>query len=208
MYHLTTESIMKMLNNKLYHSMRERRMIDENITTLPDSRKVEGYAVVFNSESRDLGGFVEVIEPRALEGVLEQSDILCLLNHNEDKGVLARSNKGTGSLELSVDEKGLKYSFEAPNTSLGDELLEGLRRGDITNSSFAFVVGEDKWTKRNDGMYLRTISNIKQMFDVSPVYRAAYDATSVKADTRGMDEAKAAEEKELEIYFSELRKGL
>ena len=100
MCHLTTTSRMKMLNNKLYHSMKERRMIEENITTLPDSRKVEGYAVVFNSESRDLGGFVEIIEPRALEGVLEQSDILCLLNHNEDKGVLARSNKGTGTLEL------------------------------------------------------------------------------------------------------------
>lgn len=208
MHHQTTASRMKMLNNKLYPSMKERRMIEENITTLPDSRKVEGYAVVFNSESRDLGGFVEVIEPRALEGVLEQSDILCLLNHNEDKGVLARSNKGTGTLELSVDERGLKYSFDAPNTSLGDELLEGLRRGDITNSSFAFTVGEDKWTKRNDGMYLRTISHIKQMFDVSPVYRAAYDATSVKTDTRGMDEMKAKEKKELEDYYKQLRESI
>ena len=107
-----------------------------------------------------------------------------------------------------MDEKGLKYSFEAPNTNLGDELLEGLRRGDITNSSFAFTVGEDKWTKRSDGMYLRTISNIRQMYDVSPVYRAAYDATSVKTDTRGMDEAKALEKKELEDYYKELRDSI
>ena len=188
--------------------MRERRMINDNITTQPDTRKVEGYAIVFNSESRDLGGFVEVIEPNALEGVLDESDILCLLNHNEDKGVLARSNKGKGSLCLSIDERGLKYSFDAPMTSLGDELLEGLKRGDITNSSFAFTVGEDKWTKRNDGTYLRTISTIKEMFDVSPVYRAAYDATSVKADTRGMDEAKALEKKELDDYYKELRKSI
>ena len=75
-------------------------------------------------------------------------------------------------------------------------------------SSFAFSVGEDKWTKRSDGTYLRTISNIKQLFDVSPVYRAAYDSTSVKADTRGLDDAKAKEKKELEDYYKELRKGL
>ena len=143
-----------------------------------------------------------------VEGIREDDRVTHLHRDIEDDSADSGTNKGTGSLTLVVDDIGLRYSFEAPNTNLGDELLEGLRRGDITNSSFAFVVGEDKWTKRNDGMYLRTISNIKQMFDVSPVYRAAYDATSVKTDTRGMDEAKAAEEKELEIYFSELRKGL
>ena len=183
-------------------------MIEDHITTQPESRMVEGYAVVFNSESKDLGGFFEVIEPRALEGVLEHSDILCLLNHNEDKGVLARSNKGSGSLTLEVDDKGLKYRFEAPNTALGDELLEGLKRGDITTSSFAFTVGEDKWTKRDDGKYQRTINSIRELFDVSPVYRAAYDATSVKADTRGMDEAIAKEKKELEDYYKELRETI
>ena len=70
--------------------MKERRMFEENITAQPESRKVEGYAVVFNSESNDLGGFKEVIEPTALEGVVAISDVLCLLNHNEDKGVLAK----------------------------------------------------------------------------------------------------------------------
>ena len=176
--------------------MKEIRMIADNISAKPDTRMVEGYAVVFNSESRDLGGFVEVIDAKALDGVLERSDVLCLLNHNEDKGVLARSNKGKGSLTLEVDDVGLRYSFEAPNTSLGDELLEGLRRGDISTSSFAFKVADDKWTKRSDGTYLRTINGIQELFDVSPVYKAAYDATSVKADTRGMDELKAKENKE------------
>jgi HK97 family phage prohead protease len=130
------------------------------------------------------------------------------LNHNEDKGVLARSKNGSGSLTLEIDERGLKYSFEAPNTNLGDELLEGIRRGDITTSSFAFRVGKDKWDKRSDGTYLRTICNISELFDVSPVYRAAYDATSVCVDTRGMDEAKANEKRDLEEYYTQLRKGL
>lgn len=171
-------------------------------------RLVSGYAIVFNSESRDLGGFKEIISPSALDGVIAKSDVLCLLNHNEDKGVLARSNKGKGSLTLEVDDKGLKYSFEAPNTALGDELLEGLKRGDITTSSFAFKVSKDKWDKRSDGSYLRTICSIDQMFDVSPVYRAAYDATSVATDTRGLDKVKAEEKKEMEEYYKQLRKDL
>ena len=77
-----------------------------------DSRTVEGYALVFGKQSRDLGGFTEVIEPTALEGILEKSDILCLLNHNEDRGILARSKYGTGSLELTIDDTGLKYRFQ------------------------------------------------------------------------------------------------
>lgn len=188
--------------------MRELRSCNQELRVTPDNRLISGYAIVFNSESNDLGGFREVIDSRALDGVIDHSDILCLLNHNEDKGVLARSKYGEGSLCLEIDDRGLKYMFEAPNTSLGDELLEGLRRGDITTSSFAFTVGKDKWEKRDDGSYLRTIVSIQELFDVSPVYRAAYDATSVQADTRGLDAIKAQEKRELDNYYSELRKQI
>lgn len=185
--------------------MKEIRNTNQGLRALEnDSRMVEGYAIVFNSESNDLGGFKEIIDARAIDGVIEKSDILCLLNHNEDKGVLARSKYGEGSLNLEIDERGLKYMFEAPNTALGDELLEGLKRGDITTSSFAFTVGKDNWEKREDGSYLRTIVSIQELYDVSPVYRAAYDATSVKTDTRGLDEIKQKEQ-ELDTYYNELR---
>jgi hypothetical protein len=189
--------------------MKEVRNSNNEITPiLPESRTVSGYAIVFNSDSNDLGGFIERIEPTSLDGVVEKSDVLCLLNHNEDRGVLARSNKGEGSLTLEIDEIGLKYTFEAPNTALGDELLEGLRRGDITTSSFAFTVGKDSWSKMEDGTYLRTINSINELFDVSPVYRAAYDATSVKADSRGLDAIKQQEKEELANYYKELRSKL
>ena len=187
---------------------REIRMMNENIVSPEESRKIEGYALVFNTESNDLGGFNEVIDSRALEGVIEKSDILCLLKHNEDKGVLARCNKGAGSLTLEIDERGLKYSFDAPNTALGDELLEGIKRGDISTSSFAFSVGEDKWTKRNDGTYLRTINTIRELYDVSRVYRAAYDATSVSVDKRGLEQLKKSEREELDAYYKDLRSQL
>jgi HK97 family phage prohead protease len=189
--------------------MKEIRNSNNEITPiLPESRTVSGYAIVFNSDSNDLGGFIERIDPNSLDGVVEKSDVLCLLNHNEDRGVLARSNKGEGSLTLEIDEIGLKYTFEAPNTALGDELLEGLRRGDISTSSFAFTVGKDSWSKMENGTYLRTINSINELFDVSPVYRAAYDATSVKADSRGLDAIKQKEKEELANYYKELRNKL
>jgi uncharacterized protein len=186
--------------------MKEIRNLADSKISADDSRTVEGYAVIFNSESRDLGGFNEIIEKDALNGIIDKSDVFCYLNHDDKRGVLARSNKGKGSLCLEIDEVGLRYAFEAPKTALGDELLEGIRRGDISASSFAFTCGEDKWEKRADGTYLRHITNIKALYDVSPVYTPAYDATSV--DTRGLDELKDAEKKELDIYYKELEDKL
>ena len=98
---------------------KEIRGSNFNLSQTEDSRIVEGYAIVFNAESRDLGGFTEIISPEAIEGVLEKSDVLALLNHSQERGILARSKYGSGSLELTVDSTGLKYRFEAPKTSLG-----------------------------------------------------------------------------------------
>lgn len=190
--------IMKL--NKL-NNMKELRNCNEAVKM--DSRTVEGYALVFGKQSRDLGGFTEVIEPTALEGILEKSDILCLLNHNEDRGILARSKYGTGSLELFIDDIGLKYRFEAPNTALGDELLEGLKRGDISTSSFAFTIDKDTWTKKEDGSYLRTINQFKELFDVSPVYKEAYPDTSV-----ALRKMKDIEQENLKEYFQNLKNKL
>lgn len=151
------------------------------IRAVENSRTVEGYALVFNSLSKNLGGFREEILPEAIDGVIEQSDIMALLNHDNSRGILARSRFGKGSLTLEVDETGLKYRFEAPKTALGDELLEYLHRGDITSSSFAFSVETDSWDKQADGDYIRTIKKFNRLYDVSPVFEPAYAQTSVCA---------------------------
>lgn len=163
-----------------------------------DSRHIEGYALVFDTRSEDLGGFTEIISKDALEGVLERSDVMALLNHDMSRGVLGRFRNGGGSLKLEVDDKGLRYSFDAPNTALGDEVLEGVRRGDITGSSFAFTVEAEEWEQQGE-QYLRTIKRFGQLFDVSPVYNPAYLATSVEVDSRGLDafkQKRKAEEEE------------
>lgn len=191
---------------------KEIRNISEEVRADAESRKVDGYALVFNSLSEDLGGFREQILPEAIDGVIEQSDIYALLNHDDSRGVLARSRKGKGSLTLEVDEHGLRYRFDAPKTALGDEVLEYLRRGDISQSSFAFTVDADEWEKQGDGSYIRTIKKFCRLYDVSPVFEPAYAATSVKcarfaeiqeADKKALEEAQAKAEAERQAAEAE-----
>lgn len=169
----------------------------EDYRSNPESREVNGYAIVFNSLSENLGGFREIIDPEAVEGVIEKSDIVAVLNHDSSRGILGRSRNGEGSLKLSVDEKGTAFRFDAPRTALGDECLEYLRRGDANQCSFAFTVAEDSWRKLDDGMYERTIKKFDRLFDVSILTCApAYAATSVSC--RSFEEFKEQEQRELE----------
>ena len=171
-----------------------------------NSRHVVGYASVFDSPSTDMG-FREIIKPGAFDGVIMVSDVFALMNHDMRRGVLARSNKGEGSLKLIIDDAGLKYEFDAPNTALGDELIEGLRRGDIGASSFAFTVKEERWEKQADESYIRYIDKIDRLFDVSPVYQPAYEATT--CDLRGLEAAKAeAKAKAEELAAEEKREAM
>ena len=179
----------------------EIRSFNIELRDEPESRHIEGYGSVFNERSLDLGGFVEMIAPGAFDGVIERSDVKCYLDHNPEKGILARSRNGKGSLSLVVDEKGLQYSFDAPHTNLGDEVVEGLKRGDYSQSSFAFTVDDEIWTKEEDGSYLRTITKIGGLYDVSIVANPAYEGTSVAL--RSLDAFKAQEEIPAEVREEE-----
>lgn len=145
-----------------------------------ESRSVSGYAIVFNSESRDLG-FFETIAPGAVtQETIERSDIFATLNHDPDK-VLARCNHGSGSLELSIDERGMHYRYNAPHTDLGNSVLEHIDRGDLTDASFAFTISDEpdaqRWEKRDGNIY-RTIYKIDRLYDISNVWTGAYAEAS------------------------------
>lgn len=178
----------------------EIRNISGNITRLEDSRYVEGYALVFDSRSEDLG-FYEVIDRDAIsQEMVNSCDVFALLNHDDDR-VLARSKNGVGSLKLEVDDIGLHYSFDAPKTALGDELLEYLTRGEITGSSFAFYVDWEDDTAQTwetkQGIKYRYIHKIQYIHDVSPVFTPAYSATSVSK--RALDKCKELEQEERKL---------
>ena len=129
---------------------------------------VVGYGAVFNSESNDLGGFVEYIAPGAFDGRLED-DVRFLINH--DGLPLARTTNNT--LRLSVDERGLKYEADMPETTLANDLITLLRNGTISQSSFAFTVEDDSW-RNEDGKNIRTINKVSRLYDISSVTFPAY----------------------------------
>ena len=97
---------------------KEIRNVASEVRFSEEEGIVEGYAMLFDVQSDGLP-FYETIERGALDGVVERSDVFALLNHSLDRGVLARSNKGKGSLSLTLDEKGLKYRFTIPDTAVG-----------------------------------------------------------------------------------------
>lgn len=171
--------------------------------SVSDDGKISGYAAVFNSLSEDLGGFKELITADAMQGVIEQSDVFAVLDHDMARGVLARSKQGIGTLKLAIDGKGLRYEFTPPDTPLGKEVTESIRRGDITGSSFAFSVESDEWSK---DYTLRTIRKIRRLYDVSPVYQPAYEGTSVAL--RSLATAKDEAKKALDEYYKDKRSKL
>ena len=175
--------------------MKEQKEIEKRGGELQievSDRLVSGYAVIFDTWSNDLGFYEKILKGAITEDTIKRSDVICKLNHDDQK-ILARSKYGEGSLILEVDEKGLKYTFEAPRTQYGDELLEYLRRGDITGSSFAFTIEEDEFSyqwpfdKDADPVLCREVIKVDKLFDVSPVFMPAYEKTSV-ANKRKLEE--------------------
>jgi HK97 family phage prohead protease len=140
---------------------------------------IEGYAAKFNSETT-IGvfwQFREKILPGAFDEVL-QDDIRALFNHDPNQ-ILARSNKGQGTLTLSVDDIGLKYSFVTPDRSYARDLQDAIEKGDVSQSSFGFKIKEQRWIEREGELELREIVKFEKLFDVSPVTYPAYTDTEV-----------------------------
>jgi len=138
-----------------------------------DGEVVRGYAAVFDSYSEDLGGFIEIIKKGAFDDVLND-DVRAFYNHS-DSFLLGRVSSGT--LRVWQDETGLGYEVKMPNTTYANDLIELMRRGDVNQSSFAFLVGRDRWEKRN-GKNVRIIEKVSRLIDVSPVVLPAYPAAS------------------------------
>ena len=155
-----------------------------------EGRAINGLAIVYEEESEvlydwwDERAFREIIHKGAVtEELLSSSDVLALYEHNRSN-LLARSTKGVGSLQLTITDRGLEYRFEAPNTQLGNDTLELLRRGDLRGSSFLFgvVKGDTRWEELSDGTWLRHIDHISYLGDVSVVSTPAYPTTTASAE--------------------------
>lgn len=173
------------MNNKEIRAMETIKAVDD------EKMIVEGYALRFNTLSNDLGGFVETISPEALKEA-DLSDVRCLIDHDSSK-VLGRTTSET--LELKIDEEGLYFRTQLPNTTYAKDLYENIRLGNINQCSFGFILDEDgdEFEKREDGLFKRTLRKIKSLFDVSIVTYPAYNDTDVSPALRSIEQIKEQE---------------
>ena len=167
------------------------------------SRKICGYAIMFNTPSVVLEKDTdyeerEVIDPKAVtQNLLDSSNIVMTMYHNRQI-VLARSNKGKGTLSYRIDSTGVYFEFDAPKTMYGDEALELVKRGDISGCSFIFgtYYFNPDYVKRTkkivNGVEQVTCRVVKMtgIYDFTITTNPAYPDTSVEARERAEREAK------------------
>lgn len=160
-----------------------RSLENFNVRSNDDGKKyIEGYAIVFNQKSkliREWGEvFYEVIEPTAADNVLNDPG-LNVIAAVEHKGMLGRTKSGT--LKLIKDEIGVKYVIDVPDTQLGRDTVEHIKRGDYFESSFIFGIA-DKGVRydTSEEIPVRYISNFSLLRDISIVIDGAYAKTIVK----------------------------
>ncbi|WP_328620718.1 HK97 family phage prohead protease [Streptomyces sp. NBC_00354] len=169
-----------------------------------DRKTIGGYAAVFNRQSSNLGGFVEVVDPAAFNASRGDGwpDVIARYNHDDN---MLLGSTGSGTLRIMVDGTGLDYEVDPPKARA--DILELVQRGDVRKSSFAFRTIEDEWGTTDQGFPMRTLLRV-QLVDVAPVNTPAYpDSTAgLRSLARHMDAdfeevRKLAEQDELRKFF-------
>lgn len=169
-----------------------------------DKMTIGGHAAKFNRMSQNLGGFVEQIDPVFFNGSRGDGwpNVIARYNH-DDMSLLGTADAGT--LRLSLDTVGLIYDVDLPSSRA--DVYELVGRGDVRQSSFAFIALEDDWGVSDQGFPLRTLM-AGRLIDVAPVNTPAYVDTSVglrslarKFDAPLEEVRKLAEEDGLVRFF-------
>jgi hypothetical protein len=176
----------------------ERRFINQPLSVSKredsDGLTITGYGAVFyrdgapDTEFPLHEDFVERIAPGAFDATAREDDIRGLFNHDADN-ILGRSAAGT--MRLSVDEIGLRYDIDLPDTDIGLRVARAIERGDVTGSSFSFSVRKAEMQDGGGGVTVRSLQDVS-VLDVGPVTFPAYKGTS--AVIRSEDKVGAMEE--------------
>lgn len=174
-----------------------------------ESRTIEGYALKFNTRSEPLAGnyFIETLDRSCLDDT-DMSNVVVTFNHDQSN-VLGRTGV---NLDLYVDDTGLRFKANLPNTTLANDVLENIRAGIVSKCSFAFTLPDDsnadEWKRVNDDgvQFERTIRKIDKLYDVSVVTTPAYSDTNVSVDARSMDKVKELQTDSLNSVREQQRK--
>lgn len=154
----------------------ERRFtkVPVEVRAASEKPRIGGYAAVFNRQSSNLGGFVEVVDPSAFNASRGDGwpDVIARYNHDDN---MLLGSTGGGTLRLAIDGTGLDYEVDPPQAR--KDILELVQRGDVRKSSFAFRTIEDDWGTTDQGFPMRTLVKVR-LVDVAPVNTPAYPDSS------------------------------
>ena len=159
------------------------------VETRSNGREViRGLAIPYNRLSVDLGGFRERIMPGAFDKILSRQrgkgEIVSYFNHDPN-WLLGRESAGT--LEISVDDRGISYVVEPPDTQAGRDVLALVRSKNLRGSSFSFTVsqrGGERFTTDETGKAIREVVEAAGLFEMGPVVQPAYPSTSAAVAMR------------------------
>jgi HK97 family phage prohead protease len=147
--------------------------------------KIHGRAIAFNSPSLDLGGFIEIIEPAAVDRTLAEGlDVRALVDHEPGR-IIGRTKAGT--LTLAKRDDGLYVEIHPPDTTIGRDILTSVKRGDVTNMSFEFTVlrPHGERFEQRAGVLTRIVSDMR-IREISLVAFPAYEATDATVAQRAL----------------------
>lgn len=153
-----------------------------------EGNTLTGKAHVFGQRAIISGRRYETFSKHAFDAVLKSptTDVRAFYNHDQSK-LLGRQSSGT--LRLSVDEEGLAFSVDLPDTSYANDLKELVKRGDLDGASFAFIPGEVETSKAPDGLQVRNHLQVRELIDISPVPLPAFSGTSVELRSAPVEES-------------------
>lgn len=165
--------------------MSERVVLSFSGSTKVTGRSLSGTAHAFG-EAALLSGSnqYEGLQAGAFDKALETSDVRAFVEHDR-RLILGRQSAGT--LKLHADEDGLHYEIpELPDTTYANDLLESVKRGDVSEASFSFEPGEVEMKRAADGKRVRLHTAVKSLLDISPVTIPAFSGTNVQLRSLGM----------------------
>lgn len=145
------------------------------------TEKLAGYAAVFDVLTDEFWGMREKVARGAFEESIKVDDVRMLFNHDPNY-VLARNRSKT--LKMWEDKHGLAFEATPPDTQWAQDLVKSIKRGDVTQNSFGFVILDEGEPYKEDGVNIRTLKKVK-LYDISAVTYPAYESTEIYVRNRG-----------------------
>jgi HK97 family phage prohead protease len=161
---------------------------------------LRGYPLLFNMPTTIrawYGVYDEVISSSALDKT-DLRDVYLLVGHDPNN-VIGRAGV---NVRLEVDETGLFFECELPNTQYARDWYNLIERGIVDGMSFAFDCDGDTWDypteqdAKEGKLPKRTINNITKLWEITITpFPAYYEASVVaKSDNRAEEQGEKTEQ--------------